>query len=405
MEFQFGQDVHKESLQLAGQGKDPNQIANVLCQKDKEGHNYGIGIILNGHGDPMPSSSTLIRYAQEELKSSQSGKYLNSAKAMEDLKKAVLSWQRIPEKYWGQFELALPSDAGTGAVQTGVETACVLNPAIQNLGIEKLGWPAYKAIAKVAKLACKEFGPDEVISGKDILPIYQSGPMNTTGQVRGADVMVARAKAAGKDKSPVLLDRAYSGFEFARLLSSKSYDEVMRMSYDLQIRPFIEEGAPFFMALSPTKAFVTFALRPCGFLLVFCPDVAKKKEVSLALGGVIRARGSSFEHPITRAFVKAMVKEPESFEKEHQMALQRLSEAETKWRKLVAGTKMEYLFTDQYAGLFRNPQANEGAAVSIYNEHMYPVFSKDRCRLNATGIPSDEALAKKHVTEFAKHCF
>jgi len=33
--------------------------------------------------------------------------------------------------------------------------------------------------------------------------------------------------------------------------------------------------------------------------------------------------------------------------------------------------------------------------VNIYNEHLYPVFSDGRCRLNVTGLPSDGALAKK----------
>ena len=67
--------------------------------------------------------------------------------------------------------------------------------------------------------------------------------------------------------------------------------------------------------------------------------------------------------------------------------------------------EMEYLYADNYAGLFRNPKAREGAEAAIYNEHLYPVFSSGRCRQNVTGIPNDEELARKHVEVFAEQCY
>lgn len=250
----------------------------------------------------------------------------------------------------------------------------------------------------------EEFPTDGIIEWPGTLPIYQAGPMNTTGLVRSLDLVLARAKSAAKNNTPVVLDRAYPGFEFARYVTSQSYQQVMEQSYELQIKPFIQQGVPFCMAISPTKSFVTFSLRPCGLLLVFCPEASDDKKVTNILNTTIRARGSSFEHPITRAFAKALVNDLPRLEEEHKTALERLEDAETLWCELVKGTPIEKLFCDNYAGLFRNPKVKEKAAVHIYNEHLYPVLTKTRCRLNVTGIPSHKQLAQKHVAVFAKYC-
>ncbi len=405
MDLNFGQQVREEALRLASSGKDANQIAKILFDQDDQGANYGIGILLDNQGQPMETSATLLEYVTTELGRSGKGNYMNSAKLMGDLKAAVLAWQRVPETYWDRFQVALPSDAGTGAVRSALELELMLNANRNQVGIEELGWPAYKAIAKMLRLEWKEFPTNTVMEGDDLLPVYQAGPLNTTGQLCFADAIQARAEAAAKANHPVILDRAYSGFEFSRKLADHSFDDVMRMSYETQLRPFVEAGAPFSLALSPTKALVTFALRPCGFLLVYCPDEERSKAVAQGLNTVMRARGSSFEHSITRALVRAMVNDRDRLEAEHQAALERTAEAENLWQKLVQGTEMEYLFSDQYGGLFRNPPAKDEAAVNIYNQHLYPVFTKGRCRLNVTGIPADEALAKQHVAAFAEQCY
>jgi len=405
MDGQFGAQVYEQSRQLLQQGKDVNQIAKILCDRDPAGHNYGIGIVLDGQGKAAATSPTLLEYCAAELKNSAAGNYMNSAALMDKLKAAILTWQRIPEQYWGQFSLALPSDAGTGAVKTAVELALLLNPQAKTLGIEELGWPAYKAIAKVARLGVKEFPMNGLIEGDDLLPIYQAGPMNTTGYVQSAETVQARANAAAASNKLLILDRAYSGFEFARLIKTESYDAVMRKSYERQVKPFIEQGVTFAMALSPTKAFVTFALRPCGFLLVYTPDAARNQEVNNALNLAVRARGSSFEHSITRAFAKALVNDLGHLEEEHRQALARLADAEVIWSKLAKGTPIEQYYTEQYAGLFRNLKTREGGDVAIYNEHIYPVLDSGRCRQNVTGISDDETLARKHVQVFAEQCY
>jgi aspartate/tyrosine/aromatic aminotransferase len=405
MESQFGQQVYEQAQQLQQQGKDANQIAKILCDQDPDGHNYGIGIVLGGDGKPIATTSTLLEYTAAELKQSTLGKYMNSNALMEEVKIATLKWQRIPEEYWGNFKLALPSDAGTGAVKTALEMALELDNRVTTLGLEELGWPAYKAMAKLSRLDWKEFPFESVIDDDSIFPIYQASPMNTTGFVQAPDTIEARAKAAAAKNAWVLLDRAYPGFEFARLLHEESYDAVMRKSYELQIKPFLDQGAPFFLAIGPTKAFVTFALRPSGLLLVYCPDSSQMQEVSTLLNQAIRARGSAFEHPVTRAFAKAMTQDFGKLEAEQIKTLERLAEAEVMWRKLVQGTPMEYLYADNYAGLFRNPKVREGAEVAIYDQHVYPVFSKGRCRQNMTGIPHDEELARKHVKVFAEQCY
>jgi hypothetical protein len=150
---------------------------------------------------------------------------------------------------------------------------------------------------------------------------------------------------------------------------------------------------------------VTFSLRPCGLLLVFHPDKTKGQALAPKLNGLIRARGSSFEHPMTRAFVKAMVKDRESLEKEHAQALARTAETEQQWQTLTRGTPIEVLFSETYAGLFRNPKARPEAAHDLYGAHLYPVFADGRCRLNVTGLPADPAQAAEEVSLFAKYCY
>jgi len=405
MNSEFGKQVCAQGIQLAEEGKDANQIAKILCDNDPEGCNYGIGIMLEGDGKPMVTSPTLLQYVAEELSNSDSGTYMNSAKSMGELHQAVMKWQQIPEEHWESFILAVPSDAGTGAVKSGVEVAIGLNPQLRVLGTEELGWPAYKAIAKTARLEHREYPGDTLIQGEAVLPIYQSGPMNTTGQVRSIETITERARVAAQNGDIVILDRAYSGFEFARWAEGSSIDEIMTRSYELQMKSFIDAGVTFCMALSPTKAFVTFSLRPGGILLLYCPNPARKATNTAVVNTVMRARGSSFEHPVTRAFVKAMVEDLAGLQEEQKKSLLRLAEAEGMWRKLVEGAPIEYLFAEDYAGLFRNPKVNDNAASKIYNEHIYPVFATQRCRLNVTGIPNDEGAAKKHVEIFAQECF
>ena len=405
MDGQFGAQVYQQLRQLLQQGKDVNQIAKILCDQDPAGHNYGIGIVLDGNGTPMATSGTLLEYAMAELQESRAGNYMNSAALMEKVKAAVLTWQQIPEKYWGQFSLALPSDAGTGAVKSAVELALVLSPQTRALGIEELGWPAYKTIAKVSRLQTTEFPMDAVIGGDGMLPVYQSGPMNTTGFVQNPATIDARAKDAAERRAMLILDRAYSGFEFARLVTTESYHDIMRKSYELQIQPFIERGVTFALAVSPTKAFVSFALRPCGFLLLYNPDASRNQEMTNALNLVMRARGSSFEHAITRAFAKAMVSDLARLEEEHRQAFVRVAKAEALWRDLAQGTPIAHFYSEQYAGLFRNLKTREGGEIAIYNEHIYPVLDNGRCRQNVTGIPDDETLARKHAQVFAAQCY
>jgi aspartate/tyrosine/aromatic aminotransferase len=352
----------------------------------------------------MPTSPTLLEYVERELRDSGVGSYFNSQALSRDLLEALLRWQGVAEAYWPHFQLFLPSDAGTGAVQTAIQAAIVLNERVSTLAVEELSWPAYKALANAARLRFQEYAAGGIAAGDGVLPLYQAGPLNTTGRVPSAHVVEARARAARSAGIPVVLDRAYPGFEYARRLETTPYAEIMRDSFRAHVEPFIEAGVPFALAVSPTKAFVTFALRPCGFLLVFHPDKAKGQAVAPKLAGLVRARGSSFEHPITRAFVKAMVKDRGRLEEEHARALARNAEAERDWQAHAKGTPIESLFSEAYAGLFRNPKAAPDAAREIYSAHLYPVFADGRCRLNVTGLPADVQEAASHVGFFARYC-
>ncbi|MBN1561411.1 hypothetical protein JW998_14245 [candidate division KSB1 bacterium] len=402
MDLEFGQHTAKTAQEMLAQGKDVNQTVKILFDRDPQGHNYGIGIILNGRGEPAASSPTLTDYALQELQNCAMGTYYNSAALMEQLQEAVLRWQRIPEEYWPYFNLALPSDSGTGAVQSAVQLALLQNPAYNTIGIQELGWPAHKAIARLARVRYQEF-PQDAVMPPGILPLYQSGPLNTTGLVPGAQLVQTRAAAAATSGEYIVLDRAYSGFEFARLIDSDSFDTIMRRSFELQLLPFLDAGVPLSIAISPTKVFITFAFRPCGLLLVYTPDKSRAEDMTQALNATIRARGSSFEHPITRAFAKAMINDLPALEAEQTAAFRRLADAEKLWGELVCGTTIEELFSERYAGLFRNPLVKEDAPAAIYGSHLYPVFDQGRCRLNITGIPEHRALAAKHVAVFADY--
>ena len=280
--------------------------------------------------------------------------------------------------------------------------ALQLYPGLRAIGVEELSWPAYKAIARISRISCREFPIGDVMDAPDLLRVYQAGPMNTTGSVQSRETMDNRA-AAAKGR-PVLLDRAYSGFEYARLLDSRGYDAIMAMSYDDQIRPFIENDVPFWVSVSPTKSFGTFALRPCGMLLLHDPDSSRAEEIAALANTVTRARGSSFEHPVTRAFVSALVHDLGRLEREHADILRRVAAAEDAWKDSSAGTPLAELFTDGYAGLFRNPRVGDEAQAAIYGAHLYPVFTPGRCRLNVTGLPEDEDVAGEHVAVFAGFC-
>ena len=56
-----------EAQKLRAAGLDANQIAGVLCKKDPQGKNYGIGILVGDDGMPLPTSATLLEYLRAEL--------------------------------------------------------------------------------------------------------------------------------------------------------------------------------------------------------------------------------------------------------------------------------------------------------------------------------------------------
>ncbi len=400
----FGVSVSNEAAKLLASGKDANQIANILLQRDPEGRNYGIGIILDGNGDPAKTSATLLKASARELRRSGAGNYMNSAKRYAELKESALAWQRIPKKYLDRFELAVPSDAGTGAIQTAVQAALILDSDVERLAFEEMSWPAYKTIAKVLGLRAEEFALGAASAKARTLSVYQAGPHNSSGRTPRLDETRARAACAAKSGGWTLLDRAYSGFEYASSLKTDSYDAVMRRSYENQIRPFIDAGAPFFLAISPTKSFATFALRPCGLLLAYCPEENTRESVAGAFTAALRARGSAFEHPVTRAFIGAMIEEREGLERAHESGLRRLAQAERAWRKHARKTPLADAFSEDYAGLFRNLRVKDGADAALYGEHLYPVFTPGRCRLNVTGLPADPERAAKDAALFAEAC-
>ena len=404
----FGRSVLARAKELVGMGMDPIKVSDELFKADKSplATNLGIGVCLGENGRPMRTSSVLHKFLKRVCKKSLFGYYVNSSEFMEALKKEVLLWQGIPEFYWEHFLLVLPSDSGTGAVNVSVETALMRNPDLDTLGVEAYGWSVYKTMARVKRVGFKEFEVTGVVGDRNpkVLPLYQASALNGTGLVRSLDCWQDRALYSNIDGKEVVLDRAYSVFEQTRLLranqkySNLDFERLAKVSFEQYIKPFLEHGVTTYIPISPTKTFITFDKRPAGFLLVYVPHLKDVPAMKRDLAEVIRTRGCSSEHPVTRAFVRAFVANRKGLEKEHFEILLRLRKAEEVISPLVRNTALSPLFLEMYASLFRNFLVRAGADVFLYDHHLYPVFSNEGddlwCRINLTGISSDPARAE-----------
>lgn len=391
-------------MELAAAGKDVNQIAALLCGDDPDGHNYGIGIMLAGNGKPMSKSAMLMAKTCDKLTAS-TAKYYNSAAFMESLKGKILAWQGIPEKYWDSFVLALPSDSGTGAVVEGLRLILMDQPGLHTgMTVEEMGWPAYQAMALTNRLGFEKIEVGGVVNKFDEVPVYQAGPHNSMGVVVDEDVWKVRANMASEFSNPPLLDRAYSAFEFAQLATDNGLAAAMDTSYRTCLAPFIETEVACVIAIGGTKCFRTFDSRSCGFLLVYQPDEDKRFKWTKHLSALIRARGSAFEHPVTRALVSAMVDHFNHFENLHMESLERVAQAESAWKRHAAGTPLAKLFGSNYGGIFRTFPIIDDAAEKLYEQHIYPVIAGNIGRINVTGIPDNEALATTHIAALAEVC-
>ena len=105
--------VASRAKELRDGGADVNQVADILARADRHAANYGIGIILDGFGGPMPTSPELVAQTLRASNDGLEATYLSSKPLQAELLQQVLSWQRIPESYWQDFLLVTPSDAGT----------------------------------------------------------------------------------------------------------------------------------------------------------------------------------------------------------------------------------------------------------------------------------------------------
>ena len=403
-EEQFSaKDLVARAQALRDGGADVNQVADLLAKADSRAANYGIGIILDGHGRPMPTSQELMAQTIQASEEGAAATYLSSKTLSAALLQQVLRWQRIPAKFWGDFLLVTPSDAGTGAVNTAVQMYLMMNSKITSLAVEELSWPVYQSIAASNRVGFESYGlhKEEVVA-PHLLTVMQAAPHNSTGYVCPAAIIRTRAEICAELRLPIVLDRAYPGFENAGMLAGQGYDAVMQRSCDHYLLPFLQAGCSFALSLSPTKAFRSFTLRPCGLTLVYEPDHQKRKLLAGAMNTINRGRGSAFEHPASRAFIRSLVENRPVLELEHGQTLQRVADAQALWQKLLQGHPLAAAFSPQYAGLFRNLLSSEGCEEAFYKAHIYPVFAASRCRINVTGIPLDEDQAKAHIDVFTR---
>ena len=384
-------------------GADVNQVADLLARADSQAANYGIGIILDGHGRPMPTSPELMAQTMRAAEEGAAATYLSSKPLYAELLQQVLRWQRIPKQYWDNFLLVTPSDAGTGAVNTAVQMFLMMNSKISALAVEELSWPVYQSIAASNRIGFDAYAlQDEAVATPNWLTVMQAAPHNSTGYVCPPEIIRARAENCAESGRPIILDRAYPGFEHAGMLASQGYDAVMQRSCDHYILPFLQANCSFALAISPTKAFRSFTLRPCGLTLVYEPRDSKRKQLAGAMNTITRGRGSAFEHPASRAFIRSLVENRSVLELEHGQTLQRLAHAQGLWQKLLQGHPLAAAFSPQYAGMFRNLLASQGCEEAFYRAHIYPVLAGNRCRINVSGIPLDEEQAQAHIDVFTR---
>ena len=397
------QEVVIRAQALRDGGADVNQVADLLARADAQAANYGIGIILDGHGRPMPTSTELMAQTLRAGEAGAEATYLSSKTLHGQLLPQVLNWQRIPKQYWDNFLLVTPSDAGTGAVNTAVQMYLMMSSKISALAVEELSWPVYSSIAASNRIGFQSFGlQDPAIAGPNVLTVMQAAPHNSTGYVCPSKIIQARAESAAERGLPIILDRAYPGFENAGMLASQGYDAVMQGSCEHYLLPFLQTGCSFAVALSPTKAFRSFSLRPCGLTLVYEPDEQKRKLLADAANTINRGRGSAFEHPASRGFIRSLVENLPALELQHAQTLRRLADAQKLWQKLLQGHPLAPAFAAEYAGMFRNLLAAENSEETFYQAHIYPVLADNRCRINVTGIPLDEIQAQAHIDVFAR---
>lgn len=383
-------------------GLDPNQIAEILWQRDPIGFNYGVGVVLNGDGRPMATPPEIVDAVIRETLESQLAVYRTlSNDDRERLKEAVLDWQGCPAALRSRFEIAVISDSGTGALQTGLQLEALMNGQAERTAIRPRGWPAYRALAASAQLSFDDGENALARLDRRTIVVHQAGPHNTSGAVESAMDLREAARRIGAAGASLVLDRAYPAFEHAGRVASEGLAAVSQRSFEEQVLPFVDEGIPFSLALSPTKAFRTFALRPAGFLLIHTPDHQTRDRVRAALPGLVRARGASSSHPATRALVALLMDRSLALARAHEESLARTARAEAAWRTLCRGTALEPLFGPGSGGLFRNILMDAQRQPRVYDAHVYPVFFEDRCRINITGLPEDLEMARSHVALFA----
>ena len=75
MTSSFGSTVLQAAETLSTQGMDANQISKIVCDRDPEGYNYGIGIVVDGEGGAWPTSKTLLNHVMTEIGNSLLGEY------------------------------------------------------------------------------------------------------------------------------------------------------------------------------------------------------------------------------------------------------------------------------------------------------------------------------------------
>ncbi len=279
------------------------------------------------------------------------------------------------------FPVAL---GGTGALNLGTAFMQVQGKA--RLGFQKLGWAGYTSIADYFGMPtkevslCLEYG----LGQRDLIWLQQCH--NGTGLNLPED-----APLKNGTPSWVCFDLPYHGLGFLSLSHAKARVKAIK-----PIVRAVDAGANVIIAFSPTKVFSTFAQRPCGFVVVICQRQKDTPQVKDTMAVLSRGMGCGFKDIASMALVKLMA------EKSGQEQLLRdarnnfdFLKKQTKWiQDVVAGSRLEQYFDEDYGGLFRVFDMKSGAKQRLLQDHGINVVELTpdgkKVRLNIAYIPDGD---------------
>lgn len=357
-------------LGLIADGKDANQRAGIMAGIISGSVNLGIGIMIK-NGKPIAAPASFY----QPLSSINSGKYVAlSDDDRNKLKEFFLEWQGVPKRLWDKFSFGLPTaGGGTSALNLALIAQRLISPF--SLEVEEGTWAVHNGLADL-------YSDYEAIKTA-FMP--QLGAFNPTGE-RDRDI-----ESLSNNYDVIIGDRAYPGFERSVdfYCGKLTVDELMKESYDEFIDPILKDSTS--LVLSFTKAFSGFDPRFPGGVLVFSETKKGQIKMQATLKKAERLSGAGFLSSSSQLLVNLVTETPGILLNQFENNLSALGESEILWQKATAETDLEYLFSSNYAGLFRQFKfsGKEEDIKKLFDAGIVVVINNDTIRINIMGATAE----------------